>query len=252
MAVVKGSSHQRLKVVAYNPATDFVQRTLLILLLVASIIGAYLTGSWHISTQLMEVQEAREIIEDDLEVKTEAVETLTQRVAVLEEGSKLDKQANDEVRLTIKEYRDRIADLEKEVAFYKNIMAPGGESTGLHIQKLNLAATSEEGVFKYKIVLTQLEKNQNYVNGQAAINIIGELKGKKTIYSLRDLSSEQKDLGVKFKFRYFQNIVGELKIPADFAPQEVQIILQTTGKKPVRVEKAFGWAMGESVNNVGQ
>ena len=83
-------------------------------------------------------------------------------------------------------------------------------------------------------------------------NIIGELKGKKTIYSLRDLSSEQKDLGVKFKFRYFQNIVGELKIPADFTPQEVQIILQTTGKKPVRVEKAFGWAMGESVNNVGQ
>ena len=251
MSVVKGSSHQRLKVVAYNPATDFVQRTVLIILLVASLVGSYFTGSWHISKQLMEVQSAREIIEDDLSQKNVAVKTLTQRVAVLEEGSKLDKQANDEVRLSVKEYRDRIAELEKEVSFYKNIMAPAGTNTGLHIQKINLASLAADR-FKYKIVLTQLEKNQSYVSGQAAVSIIGKLKGKKSIYSLRDLSADQKDLGVKFKFRYFQNITGELKLPAEFIPEEVQIILQTTGKKPVRVEKAFGWAMGESVNNVGQ
>jgi len=252
MAVVKGSPHQRLRVVAYNPATDFIRKALLILLLAGSLIGAYLAGSWHISTQLVEVVDEKDVLEEDLAVKTEKVETLTQRVAVLEEGSKLDKQANDAVRQSVKEFRDRIAELEKEVTFYKNIMAPGGKNTGLHIQKLELTPGNEENRFKYKIVLTQLEKNQSYLNGQAAVNIIGQLKGQKTIYSLRELSQDYKDLGIKFRFRYFQNILGELKLPAGFKPEEVQVILQTTGKKPVRVETAFGWAMGESVNNVGQ
>ncbi|GLQ33172.1 hypothetical protein GCM10007876_36510 [Litoribrevibacter albus] len=252
MAVVKGSPHQRLRVVAYNPATDFIRNTFLILLLAAALVGAYFAGSWHVSTKLSEVENQKEVIEKDLTEKTSKVDVLTQRVAVLEEGSKLDKQASDAVRQSVKEYRDRIAELEKEVTFYKNIMAPGGPNTGLHIQKIELSSTPEAERFKFKIVLTQLEKNQSYLNGQAAVNIIGQLDGKKTIYSLRELSEDYKDLGIKFRFRYFQNILGEIKLPTGFKPEEVQVILQTTGKQPVRVEKAFTWVMGESVNNVGQ
>jgi hypothetical protein len=252
MAVVKGSPHQRLKVVAYNPATDFIRKILIVIFLGAALIGSYLAGSWHVSKQLDEVLVQKEAMEQDLTDKTAKVEVLSQRVAVLEEGSKLDKQANDAVRSSVKEFRDRIAELEKEVTFYKNIMAPGSENTGLHIQKLELMPTAEEQRFKFKIVLTQLEKNQSYLNGQAAVNIIGQLNGEKTIYSLRELSEDYKDLGIKFRFRYFQNILGELKLPEGFMPEEVQVILQTKGKKPVRVEKAFGWIMGESVNNVGQ
>lgn len=252
MAVVKGSPHQRLKVVAYNPGTDFIRRAFLILLLLGALVSTYLAGSWHVSTQLNVVLDQKEVIEKDLEDKTVKVDSLTQRVAVLEEGSKLDKQASDAVRQSVKEYRDRIAELEKEVTFYKNIMAPGSKNTGLHIQKLELTPTSDAQRFKFKIVLTQLEKNQSYLNGQAAVSIIGQLNGQKTIYSLRELSEDYKDLGIKFRFRYFQNIVGELKLPEGFKPEEVQVILQTQGRKPVRVDSAFGWAMGESINNVGQ
>jgi outer membrane murein-binding lipoprotein Lpp len=252
MAVVKGSAHQRLKVVAYNPATDFIRNTVLILLLAFSLIGAYLAGSWYVSGQLNEALAENVQLEQDLSEKSTAVVTLNQRVSVLEEGSKLDKQANDAVRESVKEFRDRIAELEKEVAFYKNIMAPAGSNTGLHIEKLELSTSSEERQFKFKVVLTQLEKNQNYISGHAAINFVGELNGEKKIYSLRELSEEVKDLGVKFRFRYFQNITGNIQLPAEFSPEAVQVILQTKGKKAVRVEKVFDWIMGESVNNVGQ
>ena len=251
MAVVKGSPQQHLKIVSYNPAASFFRKGFYFLLIIASLAATYFVGSWHVTGLLMTVQQERDSLFEQVEMKDNDLIDLNQRVAVLEEGSKLDKQSSDDVRESVKDYRDRIADLEKEVTFYKNIMAPAGKNTGLHIQKLELQALANNN-FKYKIVLTQREKNQSYVSGQAAVSVIGQKDGQKVIYSLKDLSKDQKDLGVKFRFRYFQNIVGDLTLPDGFKPEEMQIILQTTGKKPVRVEQAFTWTIGESINNVGQ
>lgn len=252
MAVVKGSSQEHLKVITYSPAMDLLKKVFWVVFILVSIGVAYFVGGWHGTKQLTEIEHHRNALVVDLDEKNRLLQQLNQRLAVLEEGSKLDKQASDEVRASVKEYRDRIAELEKEVTFYKNIMAPAGTASGLHIQKLELATLGVDLTYRYKLVLTQLEKNQNYVSGQAAINIIGQQNGQTTIYSLRDISKNQKDLGVKFRFRYFQNIEGELALPKGFKPEKVQVILQTTGKKPVRVENAFAWAIGESVNNVGQ
>ena len=252
MAVVKGSTQEHLKVITYSPTMDLFKKVFWVVFIIVSVGIAYFVGGWHVTKRLIEIEDHRDALAIEVDEKSKLLQQVNQRVAVLEEGSKLDKQANDEVRASVKQFRDRIADLEKEVTFYKNIMAPAGKGSGLHIQKLELAELPNNAGYRYKVVLTQLEKNQNYVSGQAAISVIGQQNGQKTIYSLRELSKDQKDLGVKFRFRYFQNISGQLALPKGFKPEEVQVILQTTGKKPVRVENAFNWAIGESVNNVGQ
>ena len=82
---------------------------------------------------------------------------------------------------------------------------------------------------------------------QAALNFVGTQGGEKVILPLRDLDSGVADLGVKFRFRYFQEVKGTLNLPQQFVPEQVQVVLQSTGSKAQRVEESIEWpATGEA------
>ena len=74
-----------------------------------------------------------------------------------------------------------------------------------------------------------------------AVNIIGARDGEKEIIALRDLSQEIEALGVKFRFRYFQDVEGKLALPDGFEPLEVQVVAQAEGRKSSQAERTFSW-----------
>jgi len=95
--------------------------------------------------------------------------------------------------------------------------------------------------FRYSIMLTQVADNSSYISGLAAVNFIGVRNGEKVILPLRDLDENIKDLGVKFRFRYFQEVAGDIVLPRGFVPEQVQVVLQSTGSKAQRVEQTIEW-----------
>jgi hypothetical protein len=64
---------------------------------------------------------------------------------------------------------------------------------------------------------------------------------------LKDVSSDVDDLSVRFRFRFFQNVAGQLQLPEDFEPEKVQVILQSTGRKAMRIEQEFDWSTQEAL-----
>jgi hypothetical protein len=58
---------------------------------------------------------------------------------------------------------------------------------------------------------------------------------------LRDVSDDQSSLGIKFKFKYFQDITGELILPKDFSPESIQVVAQADGKKASKLERTYMW-----------
>ena len=74
-----------------------------------------------------------------------------------------------------------------------------------------------------------------------AVNLIGKKKGAQEVIALRDIS-DRKELGIKFKFRYFQNIEGELVLPEGFEPSALQVVAQSKGKKASRIEQSYEWS----------
>jgi len=61
------------------------------------------------------------------------------------------------------------------------------------------------------------------------------------VYGLRDISDDVQDYGIKYRFRYFQEIEGELVLPEGFVAESIEVILQTNGSKANRVEQVFPW-----------
>lgn len=165
---------------------------------------------------------------------------LRQQVANLESGRAIDDRAKQEIQSTIQGLRGQVAQLRKDVSFYKNIMAPNTNLRGLQLQKVDISSTAQERRFAYKIVLTQVADNKSYVSGVVAVNLIGYTGEEKEILPLRDIS-DLEELGIKFRFKYFQDITGELILPEGFQPESLQVVAQSSGKKASRLEQSLAW-----------
>jgi len=244
-------SKEKLIVVPYQPGKRARQSLFFVISSIAIAVVGFFAGESRLSYQYDAVAEERDNLLLELRRVRESETGYRQNVANLERGRAIDSQAQQDVQATIKGLEQEASQLKADVTFYKNILAPADNTKGLQIQKMEISATSDSNRYAYKIVLTQVANNKRYINGVLAVNFIGSVNGKKEILPLRDIS-EVKELGVKFKFRYFQDIAGELTMPNNFTPEKIQVVAQARGKKNTRVEQTFDWKSKETVSNVGQ
>jgi hypothetical protein len=54
---------------------------------------------------------------------------------------------------------------------------------------------------------------------------------------------DDKQNSIRFRFRYFQNIDGELTVPEGFEPREIMVVAKMTGRNNQRLEKKFDWQL---------
>lgn len=252
MGKVKGTKQERLVVKVYSPWKTFLRR-FVALILMAVIGGAgYWYGGLESFEKANQADEEIEKIKTELEITSKNLQDAALKAATLESGSEIDRAATEEVRIINKQLKDQIADLQEEVALYKGIMAPSLNDQGLQVQEFTLDPTADTKRFRYKLILTQVGDNKRFIKGFVGVNLIGVQAGKKAILPLKDVSPEITTVDIKFRYRYFQDITGELSLPDGFVPDQVQVIAQATGGRNARVEKLFGWKELEIKTNVGQ
>lgn len=241
MAVVKGSQQDQLVIRHYKPGQRFRQWLYTLLLLVSIGVCGYLGGVYDSTSTIQQLTLERDSLQNELVSGEREISRLSQRVGVLEKGGEVDRKANEGIRQTVKELKAQISNLEEEVSFYKGIMAPSNKDKGLRISKITIQPDEAPGQFKYSIMLTQVADNSSFIAGLAAVNFVGTQAGESVILPLRDLDTRVSDLGIKFRFRYFQEVTGNLVLPAQFVPEQVQVVLKSTGSKAQRVEQSIEW-----------
>ncbi len=242
MAAVKGSKQYQMVVVPYRP---MYKAMIFMAFLVALAAFSWLTYHYGKNEGLalkVEVVEEKERIGQQLAEAQQMVESMRQEIADLQVGGEIDDKANEEVRLTIETLQEQIAQLNEEINFYKGVMVPNAADKGLRIERLDVTS-NVPGRIKYSLLLTQVVDKHDYVQGGVQISVLGQEAGLEKQLNLSDLDSE-KDNPVRFRFRYFQNINGELKLPEGFEPREVMIVAQSSGSNGQRLEKTFNWPLG--------
>lgn len=236
----KHKAHERLVLVKHEPGQRAKQRIKLVG--VAAIVGiiSYLSGYLQISAMHSSAVAKLERISEEYAQIRQTEASLRQQVANLTSGRTIDDLAKQEIQDTIRNLKTEVSLLKKDVTFYQNIMAPSDDARGLQVQNVSLKQNNQDNHFDYKVVLAQVADNKNYVSGIVAINIIGFAKDKQTVLPLRDIS-DVAELGIKFRFKYFQDITGELSLPEGFTPQSIQVVAQSKGKTASRLEQSFDW-----------
>lgn len=252
MARVKVTKVHPVAVVPHRPWRRWGMRFAGIVILVLAVYGAYRYGLQSgFSAQQSWVAERR-ALQAALAEAEKQQEALRMKVATLERGSLVDRQSNESSRQVIRDLTDQVARLEEEVALYQGIMSPSTGDEGLRVQEMTLEPTSSDNRFRYTLMLTQAGNNDQYLQGFVGVNIVGSQAGERVALPLKDVSDDIDDVDIKFRYRYFQDIKGDLVLPDGFVPDQIQVVAQAVGQRSARVEAAYDWSDLENGTNVGQ
>ncbi len=193
------------------------------------------------------VQQKIDQLKQDIDQLKQEIDSLRERNnqlvdqnAMLDRFSRIDRSAHDEVKVALNASQQQSLELREELAFYRSLVSPSEMAPGLHIQRLTVEAGVESGVFNYKLVLTQVRKNQRDAVGVSSLHFSGLLDDQVVVYALSDVDDAKTDK-LHFKFKYFQSFAGGIRFPARFVPKSITITAKPKGEHLKPVKKTFKW-----------
>lgn len=245
MSQVKGSQQHRMVVVPYRPVRKIITALVALLLVAGTVFGAYHLGNERgESLQAGAVTERDELREQVSRYSAEA-EQLRQQLANLKLGTEVDQRASEELRTQVIALEEEVTSLKENIAFYRGIMSPGDNDSGLAIGSLNVVSTGMPRQYRYKLVVQQLATNHQVLSGYVNFNVVGR-RGEETVtLPLQQLTDTVDSENIRLRFRYFQNIEGRLMLPEGFEPERIEVTARSTGNNPQTVEERFGWLVQE-------
>lgn len=246
MVAVKGSKQYKMRVVPYRPLYAVTVAAIVVALFVAAVLGTYQYGNYKGRELQAEAIAERDSLRIEVRKQTDDAERLRQEVANLKLGSKVDRKASEDVRTEVIDLKNKVAELQEVISFYKGLMSPTANKRGLTIGSLNVISTGAGRRYEYKLVVQQLATNHKMLSGFLNFKIVGRQGELPVTLSLKDVSDNVSYDNIKLRFKYFQTLEGQLVLPDGFEPQRIELLAKSSGKDSVTVEKKFGWLVQES------
>ncbi len=213
-------------------------------IIIACLVGAWAAYMWgykHAGYENERLIQAQDGLHDQIERLSEKNSGLRNKYTHLERSTFLDKQAFSGVDTTLHDLQDEVLELKEEIAFYRGIVSPVETASGLNITSMEVARLGNASGYHFKLVLTQVMKNDKTVKGKANLSIEGILDGTQKTLSLKQLSGGHIKT-LKLKFKYFQNFEGDIVFPNNFVPSRLIVTISPSGKGLSRIKKTFRWS----------
>ncbi|WP_281647646.1 DUF6776 family protein [Parendozoicomonas sp. Alg238-R29] len=242
---------KRLLVVDHDPRRN-VRYCLLILLLVAgTAVASFYLGISMAARELGILREELILTKAENSEQIEELDVLRRKVAILERGAWINREAAEEVRLELVKLREEKSVLTRDLSFFRSIMDPASLEEGVNIQSFELLPTSDPGKFQWKFMIVQNAKQHRLQKGNFKARVDGFLGDAKKSYDLYSLSKQLESGGQGLGFRYFQSVPGDgvwgvLELPEGFEPEVVEVSVQLTSPSRKIIKKTFEWLIEES------
>ena len=167
-------------------------------------------------------------------------QSLERELAASKLAADVQEQAAQELQQRLTQLLGEKVELENAVSFYRDLMEVGAKKEGLRVASFTVLATNTPQIFQFSILVTQIAEKRKYVAGDIQLKVIGILQGgrKEVIF---DAKNAVVGFPLKLRFKYFQDLVGQIRLPSDFIPERVSISVQQNGKKTAGAD--FEWSL---------
>jgi len=230
-----------LVVKAYQPWKARIYWVLGVLALGAAIWAAFDYGRFVAKFDSSDAHRREEALILSTEDLAGQIQALREEKAVLERAKQIERKAYNELDTTLKTLQTEILDLKEELAFYLGIVSPRDASRGLRLESFNIDKLGNGGRYHYKVVLTQVLKNDRLARGKVVLEFEGLQDDQPVTLKLSQIDTQHKG-ELKYKFKYYQNINGEIIIPPEFIPKRVIAKIYPRGRNSDVIEKVFVWS----------
>ena len=243
MPLSKDSS--KLRVVHHDPEREKRIKIILVVAFLSLGVGAYWFGAYKANNQNVRLESRNLGLSERAYLLQRENEKLHQQVAILESSSKIDREAANNVRKLVRQLQDEKAELDRELTFYKNIMAPEDMAPGVRVAGIDLEPGGEPGQFRFRLTISQIARDNPFRRGAVSVSISGRQKNKpKTISLLRRAGYDEDS--APLGFRYFQTIPEgrgflEFELPEGFKPEAVHVNASIQQGPVRKLEKTYEW-----------
>ena len=227
------------KVVRHSPKQNMRQLAVGAMALVICLLIGFASGQWFGKEAIFE----NGALIKQLTATTDENQQLQKQLVAAELAANVQEQAARELRAQLSGVLSEKAELEEAVSFYRDLMEVGSEAEGLRVADLALFSTGTPSVYQFSVLITQVAENRKYVGGDVTIKVIGlKDEQRQTITFSQDNAVVGYPL--KFRFRYFQDLIGQLKLPDGFRPERVSIDVRQRNKPPISAD--FEWLVQQA------
>jgi len=167
-------------------------------------------------------------------------EELRRQLTMLQQAAQVDQEAIRAIKEQIKTFQDERLKMEEELAFLRGIVSTSSNKTGLKIQNFKIEPGIEDRQYSYKFSVSQVINSGTVAKGTIHIRLEGLQDGHSKVLGLESLTNDKR-VSHKMRFRYFQNVEGKLKLPAEFVPASLTIEVKPVGNKLAPVTETFDW-----------
>ncbi|KPN19497.1 hypothetical protein AO715_05730 [Xanthomonas sp. Mitacek01] len=164
---------------------------------------------------------------------------LRQQVSTLTRSDQISRDANRELQGTLAERDEEIAALRADVAFYERFVGSTAQRRGLTVHELRVQPRTDQG-WHYTATLTQSLSRDAASVGTMRLSIEGTRDGRLETLDWTTLRQSDDAAAVAYSFKYFQQVEGDIVLPAGFQPLRVTVRLEP--ERGSAVERPFSWA----------
>ncbi len=166
------------------------------------------------------------------------VEALEQQVATLTRSDQISREANRDLQGTLAERDEEIAALRADVAFYERFVGSTAQRRGLTVHELALSPRGGQA-WHYTATLTQNLNRGAVSSGRLTLAVEGTRDGRLERLDWVALRQDPDAAGEEYSFKYFQQVEGEIILPAGFAPLRIRVRLAPASG--AAVEQTLPW-----------
>ncbi|WP_255322947.1 DUF6776 family protein [Lysobacter sp. K5869] len=169
------------------------------------------------------------------------LEQLRQRVATLGRSDAISRQANRDLQSALAERDEEISGLRADVAFYERLVGATGQRRGLTVHALKMQPQDgAPSAWHFTTTLTQNLNRGAVSAGRLSLALEGTRNGKLEKLAWSDLRQQADAPGAAYSFKYFEQVEGDVFVPAGLTP--VRVTVRLTPQSGAAVEQSFTWA----------
>ena len=174
-----------------------------------------------------------------LRAQQRRIESLEQQVATLSRSDQISRDANRDLQATVSERDEEIAGLRADVAFYERFVGATAQRHGLSVHDLKIVPQRDPQLWHFVATLTQ-NLNRGAVNrGRLLLAVEASDGGRMQKLAWGELRQQRDAPGIEYSFKYFQQVEGDLVLPAGVKP--VRVIARLVPASGAAVEQSFTW-----------
>ncbi len=232
----------RLIVKSYSPMRSRLNWAIALLMLFGTIWLSFEYGRMQAGFFILDAVETENDLRQQVAGLSVASDGLRQQVAVLEASRRIDEEAYSQVEDRLLELQQELAERQKDLNFYRGIMAPESQAEGLQIKEMSLVQLGEEKYFRLHLVLMQAVNHSRIVSGRVRISVDGILDGKSVTLDIEQLNRPGRQFEpIEFSFRYFQEFERELVLPEGFVAERINLVPVPSRRPSRAVRQSFDW-----------